>query len=76
MPWTNPASVGLHEAMGFQPVGVYRRVGFKCGAWHDVVWFQPPLQSRTDQPLPPKQLEEVRDTSDWAEALLARLRPI
>ena len=29
----NPASVGLHEALGFQPVGVFRDVGYKHGAW-------------------------------------------
>lgn len=36
----NEASEGLHRAMGFTPVGVYRRVGWKHGAWHDVAWFQ------------------------------------
>lgn len=36
----NPASVGLHEAMGFSPVGVYREVGFKFGRWCDVGWWQ------------------------------------
>ncbi len=36
----NDASVGLHHALGFQPVGVYRRIGFKHGAWHDVAWMQ------------------------------------
>jgi L-amino acid N-acyltransferase YncA len=36
----NPASVGLHEAMGFRPLGVYRRVGFKHGGWRDVGWWQ------------------------------------
>jgi phosphinothricin acetyltransferase len=36
----NPASVGLHESMGFTPVGVYSRVGFKLGRWHDVMWMQ------------------------------------
>ena len=36
----NPASVGLHEAMGFTPVGIYRDVGFKLGAWRDVGWWQ------------------------------------
>lgn len=36
----NPPSVGLHEAMGFCPVGVHRRVGFKLGRWHDVGWWQ------------------------------------
>jgi phosphinothricin acetyltransferase len=35
----NPASVGLHEAMGFEPVGVYRGVGYKLGRWHDVGWW-------------------------------------
>lgn len=36
----NEASVGLHEAMGFEPVGIYREVGRKFGAWHDVGWWQ------------------------------------
>jgi phosphinothricin acetyltransferase len=36
----NAASVGLHEALGFQPVGVYRNIGWKLGAWHDVGWWQ------------------------------------
>ena len=36
----NPASVGLHEAMGFRPVGVYRNVGHKSGRWYDVGWWQ------------------------------------
>ena len=36
----NEASIGLHRALGFEPVGVYRRIGFKHGAWHDVSWWQ------------------------------------
>ncbi|HTU86444.1 MAG TPA: arsinothricin resistance N-acetyltransferase ArsN1 family B [Solirubrobacteraceae bacterium] len=36
----NEASVGLHESLGFQPVGVYRNIGFKHGAWRDVGWWQ------------------------------------
>jgi phosphinothricin acetyltransferase len=36
----NAASVRLHEAMGFVPVGVFRHVGYKFGAWHDVGWWQ------------------------------------
>jgi L-amino acid N-acyltransferase YncA len=27
----NPASVAVHEAVGFKPVGIYRNVGFKLG---------------------------------------------
>ena len=36
----NPASVALHESLGFELVGVYRRIGFKAGAWRDVGWWQ------------------------------------
>ena len=36
----NEASVGIHEALGFEPVGVYRNIGFKNGEWWDVGWWQ------------------------------------
>ena len=36
----NAASIGLHEAMGFSPVGIYREVGWKLGGWRDVGWWQ------------------------------------
>ena len=45
----NPGSVGLHEALGFVPVGVYKNVGYKLGSWHDVGWWHRQLQ-----PLPPE----------------------
>src|SRR5205823_14506191 len=32
----NRASTGLHEAVGFKLVAVYRGVGYKHGVWHDV----------------------------------------
>jgi L-amino acid N-acyltransferase YncA len=46
----NPASVGLHEAMGFTLVGIYHRVGFKRGAWHDVGWWQLALADDIEGP--------------------------
>lgn len=36
----NEASIGLHETMGFTPVGIYREVGWKLGEWRDVGWWQ------------------------------------
>jgi len=51
----NDASVGLHEAVGFQPLGVYRKVGFKHGAWRDVGWWQKELQPAVDVPAAPLQ---------------------
>jgi L-amino acid N-acyltransferase YncA len=41
----NDKSVGLHEAMGFEPVGTYDEVGFKLGRWWDVGWWRRPLCS-------------------------------
>lgn len=35
----NDASVALHRALCFEPIGIYRHVGWKLGAWHDVAWF-------------------------------------
>ena len=49
----NAASVALHEAMGFQPAGVFRNAGHKQGRWHDVGWWQLPLQ-RPDPPPEPR----------------------
>jgi phosphinothricin acetyltransferase len=48
----NEKSVGLHEAIGFTPVGVYRNVGFKMGRWLDVGWWQRSLQPMPDTPRP------------------------
>lgn len=36
----NAASEALHRTLGFTPVGVYREVGWKMGAWRDVGWWQ------------------------------------
>jgi L-amino acid N-acyltransferase YncA len=46
----NDASVGLHRAMGFEPVGTYRHIGFKHGRWHDVAWTQRTLAGPGDPP--------------------------
>ena len=39
----NAASIGLHRALGFEPMGVARSVGFKHDRWVDIVWMQKPL---------------------------------
>jgi phosphinothricin acetyltransferase len=69
----NAASVGLHESLGFVPVGVYRAVGFKLGAWHDVGWWQLELRPRSGSPAPPVALPVLRAQAaeDVAAALAA-----
>jgi phosphinothricin acetyltransferase len=50
----NDASEGLHRALGFEPVGTFRRVGWKHGQWRDVAWAQRSI-GRDDGP--PHELE-------------------
>jgi phosphinothricin acetyltransferase len=53
----NPASVALHERLGFVQVGVNRRIGWKEGAWRDLGLYQlellPPGDGPPPEPLPP-----------------------
>jgi L-amino acid N-acyltransferase YncA len=49
----NEASAELHRAMGFEPVGTWRKIGWKSGAWHDVAWVQRPFRSGADPPAEP-----------------------
>ncbi len=53
----NVASVALHESVGFRPLGVYRKVGFKLGAWHDVGWWQRELRDPMEQPTSPTSFQ-------------------
>jgi L-amino acid N-acyltransferase YncA len=68
----NPGSVGLHEAVGFKPVGIYRGVGYKLGSWHDVGWWQLSLRPESDEPPVPRSIQEIRRSQAVQEALVGR----
>lgn len=51
----NESSVGLHEALGYRPIGVWREVGFKFGAWRDVGWWGLALNAPDPAPKPPRR---------------------
>jgi L-amino acid N-acyltransferase YncA len=65
----NPGSVGLHEAMGFTPVGVYRAVGYKLGRWHDVGRWQLALRDNSTAPAPPADIASVAAGAEWDAAI-------
>jgi phosphinothricin acetyltransferase len=57
----NPASERLHEAIGMRRFAVYRRVGFKFGAWHDVAWYELRLADPAGTPPEPIALPDLVD---------------
>ncbi|MGI9140052.1 MAG: GNAT family N-acetyltransferase [Gemmatimonadaceae bacterium] len=65
----NDASVKLHTAMGFTPIGIYRGIGYKFGEWHDVGWFDRALLPRDIEPAEPRPLAECRSDEAFAAAL-------
>ncbi len=72
----NPGSVGLHEAAGFQAIGIYRKVGYKFGAWHDVGWWHLVIQPLIPPTQPPLGLGEIQGDSAWPRLLAAGLSHI
>lgn len=65
----NAASVGLHEALGFSHLGVYRRVGYKLGEWHDVGWWHRPIRPLPEAPEPPSPMSMLAATAEVAGCL-------
>ena len=65
----NPASVNLHESVGFRPVAIYQNVGYKLGAWRDVGWWQLSLREKNVTPDPPKGLASVVREASWEKSI-------
>ena len=63
----NDASSALHQKLGFRTLGTYRNTGYKNGRWLDVVWFEKPIGSFTDEPQPLVPITRLPD----AAAILA-----
>ena len=65
----NPASVALHESVGFHAVGVYHTVGYKLGSWHDVGWWELDLRQHDVAPGELLTLDEMKQRDDWHRLL-------
>ncbi len=56
----NDASIGLHQRMGFTPIGTIDHAGWKFDDWHSVRLMQRPLGHGADTPPTPlKPVAEV-----------------
>jgi len=56
----NAASLRLHEALGYRAIGVFKRVGYKGGAWHDTGWWQRQLREHRVEPEQPRAIHELK----------------
>ncbi|MCU0542767.1 MAG: N-acetyltransferase family protein [Oscillatoriaceae cyanobacterium Prado104] len=66
----NPASVALHESIGFSSIGIFQSAGYKLGKWHDVGWWQLFLQrDRAKSVNQPLSLQKAQTLSLWDKAL-------
>jgi len=68
----NPASVGLHEQLGFEPIGVFPNIGYKLGVWHDVGWWRLSLAESPSAPEPPVLVPSLIDTPEWNAAIAGK----
>jgi phosphinothricin acetyltransferase len=72
----NYGSTGLHEAVGFEPIGVYWNVGYKLGKWRNVGWWQRELRDPPATPEEPLTLAAALALPGWEEALGAGLNEL
>ena len=69
----NPASITLHESVGFNFIGVYQRIGYKLGSWHDVAWYERQLAEYSSEPDPPVPLPAIHSEPCLAAAFATAL---
>lgn len=55
----NHASEAFHRKAGFKQIARYPNVGFKNGAWRDVIWFARELAKPSTPPAPLKPLTDT-----------------
>jgi phosphinothricin acetyltransferase len=66
----NLASVEFHKALGFSVIGIFHRIGYKFGEWHDTIWLERPLGEYGDAELP-RPMSDVQSDPAFKKALAA-----
>jgi phosphinothricin acetyltransferase len=66
----NQASVEFHKAMGFSVIGIFHRIGYKFGEWHDTIWLERALAAYGEAQ-PPRPMAQVQSDPAFNKALAA-----
>lgn len=72
----NEQSEGFHKALGFEGLGVFWKIGYKLGNWHDTKWFQLTLRENKHDPEIPRKLREVIGSPELNDILIEINRSI
>ena len=67
----NDGSVGLHESMGFEKIGVFHNIGYKLNTWQDTGWWQLELRPMPENPTPPISIAEFATYDQFEELLMS-----
>jgi phosphinothricin acetyltransferase len=65
----NLPSEKLHTFMGFAEIGLFEKIGFKHGKWHDLKWYEMYLTEHPKNPTPPVSIYEVKETVGFLDIL-------
>jgi len=65
----NAQSIGLHKALGFEEIGLFKNIGFKLESWHSAQWFQRSLGQTELIPTQPKSMLEIIGSAELREIL-------
>jgi len=65
----NEKSERLHRSVGFQELGIFKKVGYKLGKWHDTKWFQLHLQDHIINPEPPISIKGISESPEFLTIL-------
>lgn len=66
----NTPSEHIHQAMGFQLIGTYHKVGYKHGDWRDTRWYELDMNPNNSPPKPIISMAEL-DQSGHIDRIVA-----
>lgn len=65
----NEKSVGIHQRMGFEEIGIFKAVGYKMGKWYNTQWFQLNLKQNINEPQKPLLLANAIPMVEFSEII-------
>ena len=65
----NPASIYMHENLGFKKGMLIKKAGYKLGKWHDVGIWSAGIYDHNNNPAPPVTLSQIRSDKNYIDQI-------